>query len=112
MSLVSLREALFSMYVPVKCCLFFALGSHEHTAQTYSWQTTDKNAQGTTLQRCRTYAVRVPHTHMRFTAVAGCVYRSLRSIIHHLPLFAAALLYVWQIHAQSGRKCKDRLDSL
>ena len=35
-SLVSVREALFCTYVPVQCCLFFALllsvGSHEHTA--------------------------------------------------------------------------------
>ena len=35
-SLVSVREAYFVPYVPVKCCLFFALGSHEYTAQTYT----------------------------------------------------------------------------
>ena len=46
------------------------------------------------LPLCRPYAVRVRvgHTHMRCRVVDGCDYRSLPSAIHHLRLFAAALL--------------------
>ena len=53
-----------------------------------------QHAQSTTLQRRRPYAVRVRHTHSRCTAVADCVYRSQRSVIHHLVLFAAAAVCV------------------
>ena len=35
--------------------------------------------------------MRVRHTQTRCTVVAGCVYRTLRSVTHHLPLFGAAL---------------------
>ena len=56
---------------------------------------TRQHAQSTALHRCRPYTVRVracaAHLYALCTAVAGCVYRSLRSVIHHLPLFAAAL---------------------
>ena len=72
---------------------FPTVGSHEHKAQTYTRYQVDsrQHAQGTTLQRCRPYAVRVRHAHMRCTAVAGCVNRSLWSVFHRLPLFAVAI---------------------
>ena len=68
------------MYVLVKCCAFASF-SRAHSPDIYQVDN-KQHARSTTLQRCRPYApagnaVRVRHTHLRCTAVAGCVYRSV-----------------------------------
>ena len=66
--------------------------------------TTCTERNGITLSPVRRACV--PHCAELLCCVAGCAYRSLRSVIHHLYIFAAALCATDLQYAHSGQKLR------
>ena len=83
-SLVSIREALFctrDVRIGNMLSVFSPRLSWTESTQLRHRPGIQQTTRIPSFQRCRPHHMRVRHTHMRNTAVAGCVCRSLPSVL-------------------------------
>ena len=100
-------RALWSAWQPLK--VLFSVRVDKATSLVFSsHQVHNRQSQISSFQCCRPLAVRVRHAHMRNTAVARCVCRSLPYVFHHICrfkyhiLFHTSYLVLFFVQTQAG----------